>query len=381
MVMEFIDGPHLGDLLGLLKKKNRRATVRLAGGIILQALSALDHLHNLNDKAGTPLKLVHRDISPHNILLSKSGTVKLIDYGLVRGPLIEAGTQAGILKGKLAYVSPEQAQLRPLDARSDVFSLGLCFYELLAGQRPFLGPEMVSMMRLIEEEPPPIQTLAPEVPDPIAQVVHRALQKSPDARFRSARAFKNALWSAMLQTCGPVDPDALMGELTGIAHDRAPAPRVVTTAPLHQTAPFVEPVKDEVMEVITTQRAQERARSGMLLGFVLSALLGIALGVWLLADQLTSSRATSNVRIFSSVEQALQYADQALQAGRSAEALHALEQAAAQKPEHAQIQRRLGDARLAQGELERAVKHYRRYLELSPNAPDAKPLQKMLQQL
>jgi serine/threonine-protein kinase len=183
--LDFVDG---GDLATLM---NGAPVPRpLALWIADQLLLALDFVHRATDDSGRPLGLVHRDVSPGNVLLSVEGEVKLSDFGIAKATHLEEQTRPGVRKGKYAYMSPEQVSGRPLTAASDQFALGVTLVELLTGSRPFDRATPLETMDGVREAlRPPLESL----PEPLREVLWRALAKEPLQRFVSAEHFRKAL--------------------------------------------------------------------------------------------------------------------------------------------------------------------------------------------
>ncbi len=191
IAMELVNGMNLRQLVQLAQQTGQRIPPELAAFMMAQALDGLAYAHGFRDpETGEALNLVHRDISPQNILVSYEGAVKLVDFGIVKGSSISGETQAGMLKGKVAYMSPEQASGEPLDGRSDLFSIGVCFFELITGQRPFQGTNDIMTLKAILDDPPiPVTRFLPEVAEGIEHTIYRALEKFPVHRYGSARDF------------------------------------------------------------------------------------------------------------------------------------------------------------------------------------------------
>ncbi|MCB9646479.1 MAG: serine/threonine protein kinase [Deltaproteobacteria bacterium] len=191
IAMELVNGMNLRQLMQLARDTGQAIPPELAAFMMVQALDGLAYAHAFRDPdSGEPLHLVHRDISPQNILVSYEGAVKLVDFGIVKGSSISGETQAGMLKGKVAYMSPEQASGEPIDGRSDLFSIGVCFYELVAGHRPFQGANDIMTLKSILDDPPtPVTHYVPDLANGIEHAIHRALAKFPDQRYASARDF------------------------------------------------------------------------------------------------------------------------------------------------------------------------------------------------
>jgi serine/threonine-protein kinase len=201
IAMELVNGLNLRQLNLMCAEKGILIPPELAAYMVSQALDGLEYAHNFKDPAGQPLNLVHRDISPQNILVSYEGAVKLVDFGIVKGSSISGETQAGMLKGKVAYMSPEQASGEAIDRRSDLFSLGVCFYELVVGERPFQGAnEIMTLKSILEEAPLPVTSFVPDCPIGLERSIYKSLEKNPADRFRTAREFQTSV-QAVLKDC------------------------------------------------------------------------------------------------------------------------------------------------------------------------------------
>src|SRR5262245_6431898 len=193
IAMEFIHGEDLGRLMRKAWSTGQWIARPLAIRIIAEACKGLFYAHTRNDEQGRPLRVVHRDISPQNILISFDGSVKLVDFGIAKAADQASMTKSGAIKGKFAYMAPEQAGGKPLDARTDLFALGLVLYELLTGVRPLKRDSELATLQAALEcaiEPP---SVVAEVPSELDDVVMRALAKAPDDRYRDASAFQMAL--------------------------------------------------------------------------------------------------------------------------------------------------------------------------------------------
>lgn len=194
IVMEFVDGYNLRRLFQRLTEVGLRFPVHLALFVISEVLKGLAHAHERRDATGNLLGIVHRDVSPPNILLSKSGEVKLTDFGLAKAVTQAELTDPGIVKGKFSYLSPEAIDGRAVDHRADIFSTGVVLWELLANRRLFLGKTEMETVELVQKaDVPSLPLLNPDVPEEIDRLVAKALQRDPRKRFHSAREMGDAL--------------------------------------------------------------------------------------------------------------------------------------------------------------------------------------------
>lgn len=187
IAMEYVDGKDLRAILERARRQERTIPVELAGLIAARVGSALAYAHRQKDDEGRELRIVHRDVSPPNILISTEGEVKLVDFGIAKAAIKATHTDSGSLRGKLLYMSPEQAWGRPIDKRSDIFSLGLVLFEMLTGRCLFTGDSEMSILERVREarliSPSAIN---PAVPIELEAVITRALKKDPELRYQDA---------------------------------------------------------------------------------------------------------------------------------------------------------------------------------------------------
>ena len=193
LVMEFVEGCTLHSLFGHLDKIDEHR-VEIAACIVASIADALHYAHQQTDEAHQPLNIVHRDISPGNVLISSTGAVKLIDFGIAKmlGSMVR--TETGVLKGKLGYMSPEQLACRTLDHRTDQFALGIILHEFVTGKPLFRGQsDIETMEKQVSMSIPSARSVFPKTPLDIEEILTRALKKSPSARFPHCGAMRDAL--------------------------------------------------------------------------------------------------------------------------------------------------------------------------------------------
>jgi len=186
IAMEYIDGISLNDLQKEFYKSNKDIPDEIILFAISEIAKALHYAHTYKDEKGKPLEIVHRDVSPHNILIPYDGEVKLADFGIAKASINFAHTQSGLLKGKVAYMSPEQARGEALDGRSDIFSLGLVLFEIITGHLIFKGDEMISILNELQKEKIDIKSRLNEVPEKYRHVLKGSLALTKEDRYQSA---------------------------------------------------------------------------------------------------------------------------------------------------------------------------------------------------
>lgn len=197
LVMEYIEGNHLGALLGRAAKRGEKLPRPFVCRVLIDALQGLSAAHRLTDEGGKPLKLVHRDVSPHNILVGTDGIGRLTDFGVAKADVRMASTRAGQFKGKLSYMAPEQASSSSTDQRSDLFSVGIILWESLTGRRLFKGESNgATLNKLLNDPVPKPSELWPEL-ERFDAVLVKALSRDADQRFQSADEFAEALEDAV----------------------------------------------------------------------------------------------------------------------------------------------------------------------------------------
>jgi eukaryotic-like serine/threonine-protein kinase len=195
LVMEYVEGRNLRQILNELKKNVQQFSIEQVAYMMKEVAAGIDHAHRLLDGAtGKPFNLVHRDMSPQNIMVSYEGEVKVIDFGIAKGDTQAEQTKTGTLKGKFGYMSPEQADGQSIDSRTDLFSMGIVLWELLAHDRLFTSNSEAAILRKIREcQIPSIRKINPSVPIDLENIVNKALARDKALRYQTAAAFHKDL--------------------------------------------------------------------------------------------------------------------------------------------------------------------------------------------
>jgi serine/threonine protein kinase len=231
LAMEYIDGPNLREIIRRATGLGLAMPIALCARIIASACEGLSFAHNFWDlTTGQDLNIVHRDISPDNILLSRQGAVKVVDFGIAKAAGVSPHTQTGVLKGKLSYMPPEYLRNESLDGRVDVYSLGVVLYELLTGQRPFTARSEAGMVQaILYEAPTPVVQWRQEVPQAVQRIVAKAISKERDSRYLDCVAFQEDLEEFIASAGKPVGASQL-AQLVAMMMAGAEVPGLVSQA-------------------------------------------------------------------------------------------------------------------------------------------------------
>jgi eukaryotic-like serine/threonine-protein kinase len=194
IVMEYVDGSDLKGVIEFRRKHNLPFPVEEACLICVRICEGLAYAHELTDSRGESLHIVHRDMSPPNVLITRFGEVKIVDFGLAKANSQLERSEPGIIKGKFSYLSPEAAKGSTVDARTDIFAVGIILWELLAGRRLFLGESDLETVRMVQAaRVPSLRQINPSVPAELERVLMKSLTEDPAERYQRARDFGAAL--------------------------------------------------------------------------------------------------------------------------------------------------------------------------------------------
>lgn len=206
LAMEFVDGLDLDELIRVARRggePGRAVPVAHALYIASTLARCVHYAHEARDADGTPLEIIHRDISPQNVLLGRDGAVKLGDFGIARTKLRATRTQTGVLRGKIAYLAPERFAGEAASRSVDVYAMGVVLFEALSGRRPFTGDDAAFIKAIMTQEPPPLTAVVPGIDPRISAIVSRAISRTPEERFPTAEAFAREIEALQLSSSAP----------------------------------------------------------------------------------------------------------------------------------------------------------------------------------
>ena len=311
LVMEYIEGDTLARLLARASQRGQRLPVPIALRIALDMLSGLHAAHELRDDSSNPIHLVHRDVSPQNVLVGVDGIARITDFGVARAASRLTATRVGQLKGKIAYMAPEQAAgEESLDRRADVFAAGIVIWEQLAARRLFKAEnEAATLSRVMSEPVPPLSAIVPGLSPKLSSVVMRALERDPNRRFATCAEFADALEGAVSGAEGIATPRELAAYVTEVLGEEVSAQRdavrawIARSEPgelalLPGTAPFssvsaaaMSLSGADAVQTASTAVGPRRSRAGLL---VTVGLLLLALGGGFLFARETGAHRTAD---------------------------------------------------------------------------------------
>ncbi len=199
IVMEFIEGVNLKAVIEYVRNRRQPFPLPLAVHVMIKVCEGLQYAHEATDSDGKTLNIVHRDISPPNILISKRGEVKIVDFGLAKAAHSVEKTEPGVVKGKFSYLAPETAMGDEADPQADIFAVGIMLWELLAGRKLFQGETDYQTVKMVQQAVvPPIRTINTAVPEELDKILRKALAKSKSDRYRTAEQFSEDLSEFLL---------------------------------------------------------------------------------------------------------------------------------------------------------------------------------------
>ncbi len=232
IVMEFVDGANLKSIATSMQ--GRMFPIPVAAYIAHEICKGLSYAHELTDRSGAPLHLVHRDVSPPNVLVTKHGEVKIVDFGLAKASSQLEPSEPGIIKGKFAYLSPEAAHGEDVDCRTDIFAVGIILWELLASRRLFTGDTDVQILHKVQAaKVPPIAEINRKVPPELERIVDRALARDPNDRYPTARELGQDLSRFMFRFAQPVSGYDIAAIVQATMRDKENA-RLAKGSVIHQ---------------------------------------------------------------------------------------------------------------------------------------------------
>ena len=260
IAMEYLEGQSLNKVIREAVKQGTVFDQAFCARVVSDALAGLHSAHELRDYDGRPLNIIHRDVSPHNVFVTYAGQVKLVDFGIAKAALSSTETEVGVLKGKVAYMAPEQAMGGPIDCRADIFSMGIVLWELLARQRLMSGDTAAATLhRLLNAPIPSISTVRPDVDPELESIIARALEKDPRYRFDTAQEMRDALDDFLMMTGRNVRQDEIGQQITSMFQDLREEVRAQVQA--HMATVQMSPGTQE-LDAMGTDGSQRMPQSG-----------------------------------------------------------------------------------------------------------------------
>lgn len=277
--MEYVEGFSIAALIARAREQKLAMPIAAALELIAQALRGLSALHGLTDrKTKAPLRFAHRDLAPKNIMVGRDGVVRIIDLGLGRSEAQEWRTRAGVVMGSLGYMSPEQVTGKPVDHRTDLYTLGIVLFELVAGRRLIAEEAAVEMMKAsLRPELPSVSELRSDAPLELDSILRKALAKRPEDRFPSAPAFEAAIDRTLPDRRGSIAAFLEALDLTAVRKLPPPIDETTVTIPTEDTTTFARVIRRPAVR--KTRRRITAAIALLLLGMLLGVVARLAYAV------------------------------------------------------------------------------------------------------
>lgn len=193
IAMEYVRGRSLRDVIDALRTQGKTLPLPYAIDLAIKLCDGLGYAHDAKNIRGKPMNIIHRDINPHNVLISYGGDLKIIDFGIAKSEMSSVHTATGTIKGKFVYMSPEQSAADPIDKRSDIFSLGIVLYEMITGENPFVRQNVVLSLEAIQRQPVTPPSVKRLDAGPLDVILERALEKRPEDRYQDAHVMRDDL--------------------------------------------------------------------------------------------------------------------------------------------------------------------------------------------
>jgi serine/threonine-protein kinase len=260
IVMEYVDGSDLKAIIEHKRGRNQRLPLEAASLICSRICEGLAYAHEVTDTKGRKLGIVHRDMSPPNVLITRYGEVKIADFGLAKANSQLERSEPGIIKGKFSYLSPEAAMGEGVDHRTDIFAIGIMLWEMLAGRRLFLGESDLDTVRQVQAaRVPSLAQLNPDVQPELERIVQKALARDPNQRYQSARELGRDLNSHLFRLGKPVSSFEIAGLVKETIDARSAERRLKQK---DDKLSIIGSLIDEAMVEFTSIETTERNRDG-----------------------------------------------------------------------------------------------------------------------
>ena len=254
IVMEYVDGADLKGVIEHLRKTGTPFPMEPAVFIASKLCEGLSYAHELTNTENEPLHVVHRDMSPPNVLITKYGEVKIVDFGLAKATSQLQKSESGIIKGKFSYLSPEAALGQDVDARTDIFAVGIILWEMLSGRRLFTGDTDFATVKLVQKaEIPSISLINKDVPIELERIIARSLAREPQKRYQTARDLGRDLISFLYKNGRPVSPYDIAELVRGTMSARKKA------APTDRALAIDKLIEEALLEFTSLQKGDQPA--------------------------------------------------------------------------------------------------------------------------
>ena len=259
LAMEYLAGVDLHTLLKKTRELGERLEMRHALMIAGKICEGMDYAHRLKDFQNKPLNIIHRDLTPHNIFVTYDGKVKILDFGVAKAEILDNKTQVGVVKGKLSYMSPEQISGEKVDARSDIFSIGILLYEMLSGQRMYEGDTAALIQKCLTVEYVRLEEIIPDLPAELYAILDKALDRDREKRYQSVAQMQADIEDLMFNIARRTDSKSMQSYIRGLFEEEYSAAQEKSTRAMDGSSRAAMPPRQDKTVVLQPENAAEAA--------------------------------------------------------------------------------------------------------------------------
>lgn len=252
IAMEYLSGVNLHTLMTKTRELGSPMEIRYALMIISKICAGMDYAHRLRNFHNKPLNIIHRDLTPHNILITYEGKVKVFDFGIAKAEILDNKTQAGVVKGKLSYMSPEQISGEMIDSRSDIFSIGILLYEMLSGRRMYEGDTATLIQKCLTVDYKPLRSISPDLPPELYAILDKSLERDRELRYQSCAEMQSDVEDLMFSMAQRSDSKLLQNYIRGLFATEFKAAQNKTVKAMSESSVAAEPASNDKTVVLQT---------------------------------------------------------------------------------------------------------------------------------
>ena len=257
LAMEYLSGVDLNTLMKKTRELGEPLEIQYALMIAAKICEGMEYAHRLKDFQNKPLNLIHRDLTPHNIFITYAGKVKVFDFGVAKAEILDNKTQAGVVKGKLSYMSPEQISGEKIDSRSDIFSIGILLYEMLSGKRMYMGDTATLIQKCLTVDFVPLREINPDLPSELYTILDKALERDREKRYQNCGQMQTDIEDLMFSMGKRTDAKNLQNYIREMFGEEYKAAQIKAVAAMDESTMVMSHPEQDKTVVMQMAPAEE----------------------------------------------------------------------------------------------------------------------------